>query len=382
MNLTDLCKAIFMPLENCTCERMGIMAMPGSDLPDFCEQVKEKQIIYLEEFIHHHTTLELPIIVTIVAILAIIGNIMVVWIHRVGFAKRTRHTFLVTSLAICDIFFACIALLYYIPQFITDQHWIYGQVGCKLVSGTTTIGAWVAIGIIFIIAVERFLGIVYPFRRGMTNQKMYLLLIVNVIVAICFAIPRLIHLQLHHDTLDCHEEWIDMQSSHLKAYDWSIFAFYSLIPVFCISILYCMIFRSLKKSINKCKLGVNEHMEIVNAERLRNNRKSMVLLVTVLIAFVFFTFPNKIRWILQSSSNESILTQNRYFVFVTEAMYPLHLAVNPIIYASSNRQFRRIFRKSVDSIIRKQRSMAISHKVHSFTVRSRAFTTFSTVEGK
>ena len=365
-SVEEFCKAIHLPPSNCTCEAMGIIA--SEDTPDFCKRIRESSKD------KRSGLLVLPLIITIIAIFALIGNTIVVWVQTSKFAKKSRHTYLITFLALCDMFFAIFILVYYVPKF-SSNHWIYGLIGCKIVSGSITLGAWVAIGIILVIAIERFFGIVYPFRRGMTNIRMYSFLLINVFVAICFLIPRIIHLQIQPETLDCQEDWAVEHMVYLKVYGWSMFLFYSIVPVTAISVLYFMIFRSLKHSMLKCQVEGNQHMAHINAERLRNNRRSMILLVPVLVAFVLCTFPNKIRWLILSvvpSLGISIkdVIKSPYLMAVTEIMYPIHLAINPLIYAMADNHFRKMVKLRVLSLFGKHKTAPGSRRTESIHLHS------------
>lgn len=348
-SLEELCVALHHS-QNCTCEAIGIVGQS-----DFCK-LKEEET----NLIHHdHKSILLPVLITIVAILALIGNTAVVWIKGRKNANKSRHTYLIILLAICDMFFAVFVLIYYLPSFYTSN-WVYGLIGCKIISCAATLGAWVSIGVILIIAVERFFGIVFPLRRDMTDRRMVIFLFVNVLLAICFVIPRIIHLQIHPERLICYENWMDQDLTYAKVYDWSMFILYSAAPIIVISTMYLWIFRSFSRSLVRYKQDHSQYMERVKAKRMRSNKRSMVLLVAVLIAFVLCTFPNKIRWLILSIVSTSSASfkdemESPYFHTVTEVMYSIHLAINPLIYASADYQFRRRLKNNVLALFGKSR---------------------------
>ena len=73
----------------------------------------------------------------------------------------------------------------------------------------------------------------------------------------------------------------------------------------------------------------------------------MLLLVTVLLSFILFTLPDKIRWLIptQWSHSPEEKRPKRYKLFtalclVSDAMYPFHVAINPFIYTACDRSFR------------------------------------------
>lgn len=355
-SLEELCEALQRKADNCTCVAIGIFGQSDN----FCQHVDEPN-----HLVHQNSeSVVLPTLITIVAIIALVGNTAVVWIKSRKGEKKSRHTCLIILLAISDMFFAVFVLIYHIPLFYTSE-WVYGLVGCKMISCSATLGAWIAIGIILIIAIERFFGIVFPLNRAMTKRRMISFMIVNVLLALSFVIPRMIHLQIHPERRNCYENWMDSNQVYSKVYDWSMFILYSFAPIIAITILYSKIFRSLRNSLIRYKNERSQYVERLTAKRLRSNKKSMLLLVAVLVAFVLCTFPNKIRWLILSivsTSNTSFKNEmeNPYFHIVTEVMYSIHLAINPLIYALGDAQFQKRVRRSILSVCRKSQILSKS----------------------
>ena len=342
-SIKELCKVIQIPADKCTCEGLNIVASKGN--PDFCKSIRKSTSD------EHNVSLVLPSLIAIVVVIALLGNLVVVWMHTKKVAKKSKYTYLITVLALCDIFFAIFILIYYIPRFST-KHWVYGLIGCQILSCATTLGAWVAIGVILIIALERFLGIVYPLRRGISNNQMNFLLFFNVVIAVSFLTPRITHLHIHPELQICQENWIQ-DFTYCKVYDLVTFICYSIAPTVTISGMYFMIFRSLKKSMLKCHGDKNK---LVDARRLRSNKKTIMLLVAVLVAFVLCTFPNKIRWLILAFLSPVDISRKKeidspYFMTSTEVMYAVHLAINPLIYAVADAKFRKKLKTKIVSLI-------------------------------
>ena len=76
---------------------------------------------------------------------------------------------------------------------------------------------------------------------------------------------------------------------------------------------------------------------------MAGTRKTMLLLVAVLVAFVVCTFPSKIRWLVESFVPDPVGKNDvglPIYAFA-ELMYPFHLAINPLIYAVGDVKFRK-----------------------------------------
>ena len=96
------------------------------------------------------------------------------------------------------------------------------------------------------------------------------------------------------------ELWNNHDPSYSEVYDWTILFLYSIVHIVIITILYVRIFRSIKRSMEQCQGSSSDQRDITNIKRLKSNRKTMILLVTALVAFVICIFPNKIRRVLMA----------------------------------------------------------------------------------
>ena len=151
-----------------------------------------------------------------------------------------------------------------------------------------------------------------------------------------------------------HERWKCVDGDKTRSYDtaqaWLIFTLYAALPIILMTIIYCTVFMTLK---HRLRVLSGEHNAAARLRRVRQNRHTMLLLVTVLAAYVVFTVPDKVRWLLPTIWQvERNPKQERLFesiCLITEAMYPFHVAVNPFIYTACDRNFRarvgEIFRR-------------------------------------
>lgn len=340
-SLEKLCDALQLPTKECSCEKLGIIEADSGH--GFCDEVEELKLGGgMSSLTDHPHSVVLPALITLVAVFSLMGNISVIWFQTRRQPRKKNYTLVLTFLAISDIFFAILNLVYHGPLFSYD-HWIYGLAGCKILGSVTTLGAWISIGIIMIIAVERFNGIVYPFKDGFSKKMIYICLAVNLLLAICLVLPRLTHLTLHAELNTCREDWVE-HVIYSKVYDWLMFIIYFIVPIIAFCVLYTKIFKALKDSTLKCTAEQHDK-HLANTKWLHSNRKTIGLLLAVLIAFIVCTLPNKIRWLIMTTNSsydnsKKYIVENDYLMLVTEVMYSVHLAINPFIYAVSDKKYR------------------------------------------
>ena len=271
----------------------------------------------------------------IAVILSLLGNSLVVAVYFMRLTSRTNHDRLIMILAVCDMGFAVLQLILIIPHLHTED-WIYGEGACKVFSTFLTTGANLAIGIILIISIERYIGIVFPFSKRLSSRMVGVFLLINFLVALFTAAPRLVVLQLRNR--QCVERWPEQQRDSL-IYSCFLLIFYCLLPLIVISFLYW-----------RCILALKSHTKNdVSPESLRKDKKLsyhrrvMNILIALLLAFFILTFPNKLRWVIFdavgiTNLNADFLRGMAYFGNVT---YPFHVAVNPFIYSCIDKKFRQ-----------------------------------------
>lgn len=352
-NLDEMCLSSFGTTTNCTCEMFTLIVEEKK--VSLCSYVATSLIYAVQ-----HTTSDVIYagIVIFISLMGILGNSLVIFAQpkRNSPGKKIRisgHHKLVNALASFDLFFSIISIIFVAPRLWTSE-WLYGPVGCKVVRSLVTLGAFVAIGIIFIIAIERYYGIVHPFKTGISKKKRcYTLLIVNIVFAIVPIIPRFMHLMIHTESMQCIENWPSKQSPVI--YDWSIFIVYWIIPVMIISAMYKRIYTALNKRTTVCKVFSGSHHSKQQMKRLQDNRRTMRNLVAVLIAFIIFTLPNKLSWVvLDMLGGYHNTSWYMYINYTCSVLYNLHVLTNPLVYTLVDERFRRrvknLLRKKIQKV--------------------------------
>ncbi|XP_065663965.1 chemerin-like receptor 2 isoform X3 [Hydra vulgaris] len=323
MSLEELCRLMEVPAENCSCE--------NPDTKKLCVIVNTKII---ESFSCDVVTNKIIGISNLISsTLALIGNGFVIGFGFTNRKNLSRFRYLIIGLSVSDFFFALFQAIVSIPETWTC-HWIYGLFFCKVLRASLAASANIAVGFIVIIAVNRYIGVVYMFSTAFDQTKMLTAVIINVLAGILSIIPPLFILQLGKFAT-CSEVWSKKSST---IYTWVLFLTYYFIPVVTLIFLYLIMIASIKKAYLKSNV-INDEQRM---SRLKKNKKNLFMLVLILVAFAVLVLPNRIVWIVNDLYGLNKIDKNleRLLKMLSEITYGFHAAVNPIIYSLVDKKFK------------------------------------------
>ena len=340
--------------ENCTCEALSKAV--GDFLPDECiGDNSTPQGIQNTTINIYHATLERirASVTTVASVIGILGNsvVLIVSVPKANDLKRFK--FLIAALASCDLVFAIIQLIVIIPHFWTSK-WIYGLSMCKFLNSLADMGVWTAFGIVAIIAVERYSGIVNPMKDLDQSENsarlIYILLGVNVIVAAAMTFPLPFVYEVQKNTPKCYELWPSSQFS--IAFMWVSISIHFLLPS--VIIVYCN--TACIKTIQQNTISnicIHSHNKILLNQRIKERKRIMTILVCIFLLFIFLVFPNRLVWLVFSHLDINNLSVTEYWALVLVAYipYPFHVAANPFVYCFFDRTFRKKAWKRIRQVI-------------------------------
>lgn len=373
--LNKTCVEFNLTGRNCSCDKF----------PNICKIMREQPVesVYLKNFLHTHAA-----IASISSGIGIIGNILVV---AVAMSYNNRVPIvcnkLITHLAFYDLSFAIFQLIDAIPKFWTEK-WVYGERMCKVFRSAEYLGSMLAVGVILIICVERYLKIVHPFKKfEISGWMLKVLLVGNFMLAVVGALPLFLFHQMDWELEYCKLNWPEHGDS-IK-YNITLFVLYFLIPVVIITKLYAKIIFTIKsqhfykQKINNPKYSAanklsnrnnDDEREDENQEYERDeviiqtrkdssfqkrptsdNRTIIISLVAVVIAFILFVFPRHMVYIYFDSRgwhedyiySEDELSVDAYFYlnYIAHIPYTFHVAINPVIYSLIDSRWRKDLKK-------------------------------------
>jgi len=186
--------------------------------------------------------------------------------------------------------------------------------------------------------VERYFTIIKSSKK-VTKTMLSIGVIVNIGVAMVTALPLPIIYKVD-DLGMCVEGWADVRNDSLT-YNCFLLTFYVFTPALILTVLCYKIYEKLNLQSKLSKIDVTA-LHLSMDRKLSENQRTMKMIVSMLVAFIFCTLPNRIGWIYLSKVNYQMHEQE-YMVlaFIALLTYPLLVCINPIIYSVIDRTWRK-----------------------------------------
>ena len=340
-DLKQICMVFGVARENCTCDKFQV-----KDPKTLCNMLDTNNKTQVRNIYHGTFNFIHAIITMVAAVIGIIGNSLVIVIAFVNRNDLATCKSLIAQLALCDLLFAALNFFISIPKLWTTN-WLYGLALCKIMSGCEDLGSCLAVGIILLITIERYIGILNPFKKGLSKTILRYLLSLNAFIAISSVIPLFIFYDMQNGI--CKIQWINKGRDSL-IYDIFVMLFYFLIPLTIITILYLrIIFRLREKTELVTDSAIADPR--IKKRRFQETKRTIYILVTVVITFAILVLPkhavsllfNIKGWNTTDDGPRDEISKELYFglMYIAYFPYPFHVAVNPVIYSLIDKKWRK-----------------------------------------
>ena len=278
--------------------------------------------------------------ITVTSVIGIIGNVLVLLVYLRNCREMTPFKFLISHLAFCDLLFS-IAQIFELDSNGWYAHgtftWMLDLNLCKFTRSSVHLGSLVSVGTILVITIERFQGLTQGILINLQCNKWKKVFVGTGfiwIIAVCSDIPIFMSVELINNT--CRESF---------GTDWDKALSIYLLLVSCLFPMVAMLWMNgkiifeLKKP---CRTTTLYKSMLKNTAQLKKRKDMRVvkILVTVIIAFFICVLPIRIMWVVQSFFDFE--RTDTWSVFYKGYLsYPLHVAVNPVIYSIIDKNFRK-----------------------------------------
>ncbi len=157
------------------------------------------------------------ILYSVVILVSLIGNLFIIVVICFDKSKRKSTNLFIFNLAICDmailISCTCVQLLMSIKNY-----WIFGEVFCKLNSFLQMVSVLASVLTLLMIACDRYIGILHPFKIKLYGKNGYYYLAIGLIwvISISISIPTYYYRKYQE------REWLDFVEPMCDDSGWPI----------------------------------------------------------------------------------------------------------------------------------------------------------------
>ena len=283
---------------------------------------------------------------SLILIVSLAGNSAIgVIFYKTPSLQRQPINHLIVNMAMSDLVFPLITVPWFLVRFYTSpvDHWLiggpFGQAFCKLIVYVPEVSYGVSCQSLVLIAVDRFVAVVFPLRSTVISRKLFPFVITATwIFALAFYSPWLNSAKV--DELKKHSVCSAIKmSDQIKS--WQIAVAITNYIIIIITIVLLVILYSI--IVIKLKLQTRPGEQSNNAEkkRAKRNRKVLRMACAIVLAFSLCCVP--MLTIGFMSLFPKIMSSCGFPIFVDIAifMYHVNCAVNPIIcliFSSNYRQ--------------------------------------------
>ncbi|XP_065074742.1 5-hydroxytryptamine receptor 1-like [Ochlerotatus camptorhynchus] len=309
-------------------------------------------------------TIVISIVLLAVIIGTIVGNVLVCVAVCLVRKLRRPCNYLLVSLAISDL---CVAVLVMPPALLYEvlEEWKFGTAFCDIWVSFDVLSCTASILNLCAISVDRYWAITKPLEYGVkrTPRRMIACIVLVWLVAACISLPPLLILGNEHMTNG------QPSCSVCQNFFYQIYAtlgsFY--IPLAVMLFVYFQIFRAARRIVNEERRAQQHLKSAVNGtastpekklgpggtvlvstpqhKRLRfqlaKERKASTTLGIIMSAFTICWLPFFILALVRPFLGEDHRTLSSLFLWLGYA----NSLLNPIIYATLNRDFRKPFQE-------------------------------------
>ena len=284
---------------------------------------------------------------SIILVVSLIGNLTVLFVIARSKKMRTATNIILANVASSDLLISVFSIpREMVEVFFGSRRWLIGgEAGlilCKLLYYVQDVSVAVSIQSLVVIAIDRYRGIVFPFRAPLSQRVCKILIPAVWFVAMCIHSPYLFgfRLNIEDDKFYCRFSWAPKFDERRTQEVYTIFIsiFLIFLPLLIIVTLYSLIICDLKK---QRKLNENG---ILNLRRQRQKEDAAILrgILTVILLFILcvtplivtaLTFYFAWNWQIPDGM-EKLFTASKFVLYSNASL-------NPCVYFTLSKSYRR-----------------------------------------
>ncbi|KAK2827493.1 hypothetical protein Q7C36_018419 [Tachysurus vachellii] len=290
------------------------------------------------------TTVFLPLVYIFVFVVGLPSNAMAIWVFVFRSKKIHPAAIYMANLALADLLFV-IWVPFKIAYHFNGNNWIFGEGMCKVLVGFFYGNMYSSILFITCLSVQRYWVVAHPLTQQRTDNRLAIAVSVIIWAFVWISTTPLFLYQQTAKLSDpnittCHDVNIitlenfksgntfqDVQKPYYYFMVMAGLAFF--IPCVVIITAYALMMR---------KLG---HSNMEGSSASKNRHRAMVLIITVLIAFLVCFIPSNVMLVVHYALLRNGITNNGYGFYITSlCLASLNSCLDPFLYYFVSEEFR------------------------------------------
>lgn len=282
---------------------------------------------------------------TVAFVLGTIGNILVLIVVAGRRERRTVNDIFIVNLAIADLMYLFLCLP---TNFLKEQLGrLQSDFYCRFVWPMMTVTICISIFTLTSMAIHRRQVILNPFKPEIRHCYVVLWILVIWLLGFVVVIPLNIFLSSTQvEPYGCKENW--PSEIYRKAYTATLFIVQYALPLVIIAVEYVRIGIDLFKPRGKRTKG--DRRRSMDPARQKENIQVIKTLATIVALFALMMLPAQLGWMLYDFGDKNAKKVGLFFLNICEWLLYTHACLNPIVYGSVGKHYRRDYIKYISAI--------------------------------
>ncbi|XP_072015632.1 prokineticin receptor 1-like [Amphiura filiformis] len=278
-----------------------------------------------------------------------IGNLLLCYIIYRFRRMRSTTNLLIGNLAFSDFMLAVVVAPFNFYYYM-NQDWPFGKAMCVIVAYLKAVSLYVSTNSLLVIAIDRYVIIMYPLRPRMTKRTAVILMVFIWLLSMSMVIPTAIHTEIgefyhfgHSPSYQCLEYgW--KNHVFLKAYTLSLTILEFIAPMAIMCVVYFLIAVKLwYREVPGGHLTAQQEIEIESSKR-----KTVRMLIIVVALFMLCWAPYYVVALLRDVAYYALPAMqvdnhslSLTIYYIVEMLAMSNSMFNTLIYIIFNANFRK-----------------------------------------